>query len=126
MNKRISRTARENLIGYSFIIIWIIGFLVFMFYPLINSIIYSVSDVEITGTGIVIKFQGLKNFYNIFQLEEGFVFIEALGDFLKRIILQVPIIIVFNSCTFESTNSRSGDFSFNLFSSRNYFKWSSN
>lgn len=96
MNKRISRTARENLIGYSFIIIWIIGFLVFMFYPLINSIIYSVSDVEITGTGIVIKFQGLKNFYNIFQLEEGFVFIEALGDFLKRIILQVPIIIVFS------------------------------
>lgn len=96
MNKRISRTVRENLIGYSFIIIWIIGFLVFMFYPLINSIIYSVSDVEITGTGIVIKFQGLKNFYNIFQMEEGFIFIEALGDFLKRLILQVPIIIVFS------------------------------
>ncbi|MDD4000081.1 MAG: sugar ABC transporter permease, partial [Bacilli bacterium] len=70
--KRISRNLRENLIGYSFVGIWIIGFLVFMFYPLINSIIYSLSEVKITGTGIVISFQGLKNFQNIFQLEEGF------------------------------------------------------
>ena len=48
---KMSRKLRENLIGYSFIGIWIIGFLVFMVYPLLNSIIYSLSQVQILGTG---------------------------------------------------------------------------
>lgn len=92
-----SRKARENLIGYSFISIWIIGFLVFMVYPLINSVIYSFSNVQITGTGIIIKFHGLENFRNIFQIEEGFNFTEALVNFIfQELIFQLPIIIVFS------------------------------
>ncbi|NLD26147.1 MAG: sugar ABC transporter permease [Acholeplasmataceae bacterium] len=98
MNKKqMSRKARENLIGYSFISIWIIGFLVFMVYPLINSVIYSFSNVQITGTGIIIKFHGLENFRNIFQIEEGFNFTEALVNFIfQELIFQLPIIIVFS------------------------------
>lgn len=97
IKKRLSRKTRENLIGYSFIGVWIIGFLVFMLYPLINSLIYSLSNVQITGTGIVITFQGFQNFKNIFQIEEGFSFTEALVNFIfKELIFQLPIIIVFS------------------------------
>lgn len=97
IKKRLSRKTRENLIGYSFIGVWIIGFLVFMLYPLINSLIYSLSNVQITGTGIVITFQGFQNFKNIFQIEEGFNFTEALVNFIfKELIFQLPIIIVFS------------------------------
>jgi len=94
---KMSRKLRENLIGYSFIGIWIIGFLVFMVYPLLNSIIYSLSQVQILGTGgIKITFHGFKNFRDIFQIEQGFNYLEALYAFIKEMIMQVPIILVFS------------------------------
>lgn len=93
---KMSRGLRENLIGYSFIGIWILGFIIFMLYPFISSIIYSLSDVKILGTGIEFQFQWFENFRNIFQLEEGFAFVEALITFLKELVFQVPIIIVFS------------------------------
>jgi len=94
--RKVSRRLRENLIGYSFIGIWIFGFFVFMFYPFISSLIYSMSDVKILGGGIKLEFQWFENYKNIFRVEEGFAFIEALIDFLKEIVFQVPIIIVFS------------------------------
>ncbi|MCF7930193.1 MAG: sugar ABC transporter permease [Acholeplasmataceae bacterium] len=94
--RKMSRGLRENLIGYSFIGIWILGFLIFMLYPFISSIIYSLSDVSILGTGIEFQFQWFENFRNIFQIEEGFAFVEALISFLKELVFQVPIIIVFS------------------------------
>jgi ABC-type sugar transport system permease subunit len=54
------------------------------------------SKVTILGSGIEIKYHGFTNFQQIFQIEEGFTFIEALIDFLKEIVFQVPIIIVFS------------------------------
>lgn len=94
--KPMSRALRENLIGYSFIGIWVIGFALFMLYPFVSSMVYSLSNVRILGSGIDIQFHGLENFRNIFQIEEGFVFIEALTSFLREIVFQVPIIIVFS------------------------------
>jgi ABC-type sugar transport system permease subunit len=94
--KPISRVLRENIIGYSFIGIWLIGFIVFMFYPFISSIIYSLSNVRILGSGIDIQFHWFENFRKIFEIEEGFAFIEALLAFLREIVFQVPIIIVFS------------------------------
>jgi len=94
--RKMSRALRENLIGYSFIGIWIVGFFIFMFYPFISSLIYSMSEVRILGSGIDVKFHWFENFRKIFQIEEGFQFIEALISFLKEIIFQVPIIIVFS------------------------------
>ncbi len=93
---KMSRVLRENLIGYSFIGIWIFGFIVFMLYPFFQSIVFSLSNVRILGTGIDIQFHWFTNFRNIFVIEEGFAFIEALVDFLKNLLFQVPIIIVFS------------------------------
>jgi ABC-type sugar transport system permease subunit len=93
---KMSRALRSNLIGYSFIGIWIIGFAIFMLYPFVSSLIYSMSKVTILGSGIDVQFHGFTNFKQIFEIEEGFTFIEALIDFLKEIVFQVPIIIVFS------------------------------
>ncbi|MDX9692418.1 MAG: sugar ABC transporter permease [Acholeplasmataceae bacterium] len=96
MKFKMSRVLRENLIGYSFIMIWIIGFLVFVLYPFLSSIVYGLSNVRILGTGIDVDFHWFTNYRNIFQIEEGFEFTEALVDFLKDLAFQVPIIIVFS------------------------------
>ncbi|MDO9628302.1 MAG: sugar ABC transporter permease [Acholeplasmataceae bacterium] len=94
--RKMSRALRENLIGYSFIGIWIVGFFIFMLYPFISSLVYSMSEVRILGSGIDIQFHWFENFKNIFKIEEGFQFIEALISFLQEIVFQVPIIIVFS------------------------------
>ena len=86
---------RENLIGYSFIILWIVGFLAFTLYPLINSMIYSFNEVTVTGRGIELKYVGLKNFAVIFSAN-GKPFYDALKNFLGEVILRVPIILVFS------------------------------
>ncbi len=93
---KISRALRDNLIGYSFIGIWIVGFFIFMLYPFISSLVYSMSKVTILGTGIDIEYHGFKNFLQIFEIEEGFAFVEALISFLKEVVFQVPVIIVFS------------------------------
>lgn len=94
--KRMTKKMRDNLVGYSFIIIWIIGFLIFMLYPFLNSIIYSLNKVSIQGDGIKMEFIGLENFKNIVQLDAGFTFLENLWEFVQEIILEVPVIIVFS------------------------------
>jgi len=96
MKKHLSHKQRDTLIGYSFIGIWVIGLLIFMLYPLGMSIYYALSSVTILGTGIQVDYHGLTNFYNIFQLEEGFIFVEVLTAFLKSIVLEIPVIIVFS------------------------------
>lgn len=93
---KLKRKTKENLVGYSFIGIWLIGFLVFLLYPLLNSIIYALSDVSLSGTGILITFKGFKNFTSLFKIEQGFIFLEALGQFALELVFQVPIIIVFS------------------------------
>ncbi|MCU0105181.1 sugar ABC transporter permease [Acholeplasma vituli] len=96
MGKPLSRATRENLFGYTFIGIWILGFFIFMLYPLLTSIIYSLSDVKLTADGIVSKFVGFKNYIDLFKIEKGFEFIEALTAYLRQMVLQIPVIIVFS------------------------------
>ena len=94
--RKMTKKMRENLVGYSFIFIWIIGFLIFMLYPFVNSIIYSLNKVSIQGDGIKMEFVGLDNFKNIVQLDAGFTFLENLWAFIQEMVLQVPVIIVFS------------------------------
>lgn len=96
MKKPLARASRENLMGYSFIGIWVVGFFIFMVYPLLTSVIYSLSEVRFTANGIQTTFVGFKNYMNIFQIEQGFVFVEAMTAFLREMILQIPIIVVFS------------------------------
>lgn len=45
-NKKMNRASRQN-IGYAYIAIWIIGFLVFKFYPFMSSLFYSFTNYNL-------------------------------------------------------------------------------
>ncbi len=94
MNKK--KTLRNDLIAYSFIGVWIFGFAVFMAFPLVASLVFSLSNVSVLGTGLEVKPSGFKNFIAIFEIEDGFVFLEKLADFLVELLFRLPIIIVFS------------------------------
>jgi ABC-type sugar transport system permease subunit len=96
MKKPMARATRENIYGYTFIGIWVLGFLIFMVYPLLTSIFYSLNDVRFTAGGIRTTFVGFDNYLKIFQIEQGFVFVESLTAFLQQMVLQIPVIVVFS------------------------------
>lgn len=80
--------------GLLFVTPWIIGFLVFFLYPLIQSIIFSFSKVAFTAKGRTVKFVGMQNF-DYFISKDPY-FLGSLVDFFKSIIMQLPLILVFS------------------------------
>ena len=94
--KHLKKKTRKSLIGYSFIAIWIVGFAFFTFYPFLMSISYSLSDVTITASSINLKWNNFANFRDIFVIEQGFTFLEAMLAFGEELLVEVPIILVFS------------------------------
>lgn len=93
--KPMRRKKREALVAWSFLSIWVIGFLVFTMIPLFTSLYYSMSDVVLDGEGIKVSFVWLENYKQVFSSPEGFNFLKSVSDFAIEIVFKVPIIIVF-------------------------------
>ncbi|MCF7932722.1 MAG: sugar ABC transporter permease [Acholeplasmataceae bacterium] len=91
--RRMSNRTREALSGYAFISIWIVGFIWLTMIPLARSLIFSLSDVSITGAeGIVTDPVGFDQYIRV--LTTDVVFIDLVIDFIGEIVLYVPIIII--------------------------------
>ncbi len=90
---KLKNTQRESLIGFSFIGLWLIGFIGLTLYPLIQTLIYSFQKVNITTDGITTESIGFENYKDLFQLDVDFL--DDLRLFVQQILLYVPIIIVF-------------------------------
>jgi len=93
--KPMKRNLRNNLVGWSFLSIWAIGFILFMAYPLILSFYYSLSKVTLSGEGIIVDFIWFENYRQIFSSAAGFSFLQSVRDFAFEILFKVPIITVF-------------------------------
>ena len=97
--KKSKNLARGNAIaGFLFVLPFIIGFLLFLVYPLGMSLRMSVSKVSATSNGLTFSSVGFwepgSNFYKIFRDEKDFI--EAFVNELKRMLLFVPGILVFS------------------------------
>jgi ABC-type sugar transport system permease subunit len=95
LKKPMARAKRNNLVGWSMLSIWTIGFLIFTLYPVFTSLYYSMSTVILDGSGIQVTFVGLENFQAIFSTAPGFSFMQSVLDFTLEMIFKVPIITVF-------------------------------
>lgn len=85
----------KNVIkGYLFVSIWIIGFLIFTLYPLVQTLLFSFHKVKFTAEGISTIFIGLENYKNLFLLDVSFS--DVITDYIVQILIYVPIIIVFS------------------------------
>lgn len=76
-----TKRRRSALIGYSFLSLWIIGFLVFTLYPVILSGKISLSKLEMGLKGIEYTFKGTEFFKRAFVEDASFLpkLLEALG-----------------------------------------------
>ena len=83
-----------NWFAYIFLLPWVAGILLLVIRPLILAIYYSFCEVNITARGIVCEWIGFDNFREIWIKDINFV--EQELSFLLKVILQVPIIVIFS------------------------------
>ena len=93
-NKRPSLEAKRVKVGYLFTLPFIIGAAVAIVYPIIVSVIYSFADITANASGYNIKFVGLENYNNIFNIDPTFK--RILLNTLKSTALNVPVVIIFS------------------------------
>ncbi|MGP4078782.1 carbohydrate ABC transporter permease [Bacillus sp. Marseille-Q3570] len=89
-----NRRTREYFTGYMFILPWLIGFVLFMAYPLFYSLFMSFNKVYVTASGIKTTFLKWENYKFAFLSDPHFL--EELIMFLKSVVLLIPIVIVFS------------------------------
>lgn len=90
--------------GYAFISIWIIGFFVFVLYPVIYSMILSVNAIKIRPEGIIYTFKGAF-FYN-YALNELPHFRNCLAVQMKMVCGMTPVILVLSLIVAMLLNKR--------------------
>ena len=92
MKRSLDLESKRSLTGYTFILPWLIGLLVFFAVPIVTSLVYSLSHVTIVRGGVKTALAGLLYYKNALFADEKFL--PYLAAALKD--LWVPIILVFS------------------------------
>lgn len=91
--REISLRTREALHGYGFILVWIVGFSLFTFFPLIQTFRYSLNEVTVTATSINLNFVEWVNYTRALFTDPNFV--ELLIGYTVETLVSVPIVLIF-------------------------------
>lgn len=91
---KINLKRKEQLIGLCFVSPWIVGFIVFMIYPLFNTILYSFSEVRFLLNGIQTTYVKFVNYTDVLFKDPDFKL--ALPQYFIQIFLFVPMVVIFS------------------------------
>lgn len=86
---------RNALNGYMFIALWLVGFVIFFFIPLIQNFLLSLTDAQLTTIrDNSYKFIGIQNYVEAFSVDIEFV--PYLLQTFTNLLTDVPIILAFS------------------------------
>lgn len=88
-SRRMTRASRQN-IGYAYIAVWIIGFLVFKFYPFISSLFYSFTNYNLFKESV--ENIGLGNYEKIVDTAK---YLKSYIVTFKYAFMTVPLKLLF-------------------------------
>ena len=91
---KMSLTGRRAIFGYLFILPFVLGFLLFMVKPLVQSFIMSLSDVSVGANGFELTYAGLKNYERALTIDPNFNIM--LYDEISKMILNSLATIIFS------------------------------
>lgn len=91
---KITRARRDAYYGYMFIFLWLIGFLVFTLYPMGYAFYLSLHEAYYNlQEGITTSYVGFDNYFNILRSQ---TLVPLFVNYLIKMFLSVPLIIVFS------------------------------
>jgi len=85
---------REALYGYSFVLLWVVGFAVFTLAPLVETFIYSMNQVTVSADGIIMDPLRWENYSRALFTDPTFV--ELLISYVIKTLVSVPIVLIFS------------------------------
>lgn len=84
---------KRELKGLFFVAPFLIGFFAFIFFPMLQSLVYSFNDLVFDGK-ITLSFAGLENYSRAFLSDTEFR--KLLLDSMSDMLIDVPIILIFS------------------------------
>lgn len=85
-----SRYDRSGMVGYLYILPWILGFMFFQLLPFARSMLYSFTNMKVSGSA---SFIGLSNYIRAFTKDS--LFLHALGITGRYLLMALPAKIIF-------------------------------
>lgn len=93
-------STKKKLCGLLYCTPWIIGFIMFFAVPIINTFIYSFSEVGVKDEGgMILTFTGFANYIKLFTVEVASgskTFLQVFFDENRDLLVNAPIIIIFS------------------------------
>jgi multiple sugar transport system permease protein len=89
-NKMVVHRLKDYIIGYLFILPWLLGFLIFMFWPFIHSFYLALTDYSFSSDH---SWVGLGNYVELFEYDDRFK--KSLWVTTKFVLLSVPLKLAF-------------------------------
>lgn len=102
--RRLSPKIVRNLEGSLFIAPWILGFMIFLAFPLGFSLFMSFHQVKILPGGMQYEFHGINYYREI--LFNSSSFYDQLIPYFQEVLIMVPIIIIFSLLIAISLNQK--------------------
>ncbi len=91
---KITRNNREAFYGYMFVLLWILGYLVFTLYPMFYSLFLSFHEAYYSlQDGVITTYIGFQNYLNIFRSQ---TLLPLFGTYLGKMVIAVPLVVVFS------------------------------
>ncbi len=93
--KRITLEGRQKAVGLIFIVPWVIGFLAFFAYDMMQTVLFSFNKLSIkNGGGFTLQYVGSSNFNN--AIRQNVDFTKQLLQSTGSILIDIPLIIFFS------------------------------
>jgi ABC-type sugar transport system permease subunit len=100
----LSLTSKMSMYGYVFTLPFIVGFILFFLYPMIQSVIFSVSDLVIRRGGYDLEYVGLSNYRYALFVDDKYV--RVLVETLGKMLGDVGAVLIFSLFAASLLNSR--------------------
>lgn len=105
MNKRsITLKQKRALLGITFILPWLLGFMFLFLTPLVQSLRFSFSELKVAPGGYTLKFLGLTNFKDALFVDPNFN--RILTESVTEMAWNVPMILFFSLFSATLLNSK--------------------
>jgi ABC-type sugar transport system permease subunit len=92
--RRMTLTQKRGLLGFSFILPWLIGFIFLFAAPLIQSINFSFNELKVAPGGFELLYTGFKNFNDALFVDANFN--RILTESVTGMAWNVPMILFFS------------------------------
>ena len=85
---------KGSYMAYLFLLPWLFGFALFVAWPTVKTLYYSLCEVKVTASQLVISFTGIDNYADVWM--NNIYFIRRVLNFLLSCVLQTPVIVIFS------------------------------